>query len=49
VREALVKLKPGSSKERAEQDIQVILIGLGPESPVTLNGLRPIACAVCRL
>ncbi len=42
VRDALVKLKPGVTRDRAERDLQVILTGLGPESPVNKNELRPV-------
>lgn len=42
LRDALVKLKPGITKVRAEQDIQVILSGLGPDSPANKNALRPV-------
>ena len=39
--DALVKLKPGVSRRRAEQDLQLILTGLGPQSPANKNGLKP--------
>ena len=42
MRDALVKLKPGITKARAEQDMQVILTGLGPESPANKNEVRPV-------
>lgn len=41
IREALVKLKPGITKERAEQDLQVILATMGPDTPANQNKLRP--------
>ena len=41
VRDALVKLKPGITKERAEQDIQIMLNGLGADTPAIKNDLRP--------
>lgn len=41
VRDALVKLKQGTGKRRAEQDIQLILNQLGPESPANKNALKP--------
>ena len=46
VQQALVKLKPGVSRQRAEQDLQMILAHLGPESPSNKYGrkvaLRPV-------
>jgi predicted permease len=42
VRDALVKLKPGVTRDRAERDLQVILNGLGPETPANKNELRPV-------
>ncbi|MDB6126380.1 MAG: permease, partial [Verrucomicrobia bacterium] len=46
VQQALVKLKPGVSRQRAEQDLQMILTQLGPESPSNKYGrkvaLRPV-------
>jgi putative ABC transport system permease protein len=42
LRNALVKLAPGISRERAERDLQVILQGLGPNTPANQNALRPV-------
>jgi putative ABC transport system permease protein len=41
VNQALVKLKPGVTRERAERDVQQILARLGPESPCNKFGRRP--------
>jgi predicted permease len=41
LRDALVKLKPGVTKQRAERDLQVILERMGPDTPANKNGLRP--------
>ena len=41
LRNALVKLAPGITRERAERDLQVILKGLGPNSPANQNALLP--------
>ena len=40
VHQALVKLKPGVTRERAEQDLQLIQARLGPNSPSNKKGLR---------
>jgi predicted permease len=39
--QALVRLKPGVTRERAEQDLQMILARQGPNSPTVKKGLRP--------
>ena len=40
--QALVKLKPGVSRGQAEQELQLILARLGPESPTNKMGRRPV-------
>ena len=42
MRDALVKLDPAVSREQAEKDLQIILQGLGPESPANKYGFRPV-------
>ncbi len=41
MRDALVKLKPGVTPERAAGDLQIILGQLGPDSPANKYKLRP--------
>ncbi len=39
--DAMVKLKPGVTREQAESNLKVILDGLGPDSPANRRGLTP--------